>query len=303
MDIDREGTFRGVIQEGGVGETKNGYPQYVLRVLADEFYDTEAEGGPAWTPWAEYQQEITGFLCLYTKDSKTGQWKELMNAGQLKKAIGWTGKSFEELNTLGNGKRILFRVEEDDYNGQVKLKVQWIDAVDADPVRQLAKATPEKIKAMDAAFAGVLQAAPVAPAKAPATAVPGGVHPTSGPKPPAKRGPKPKPQVPATTPPADPTPSAAPAPSTAAPAPAATPAAPSVTPPTAAPAAPTTPAPCTKEEAWAAACMNTMRAADDAKIAEVWVQVVTSLNTPEDQITPAQWGQVRDGVIDKTSKF
>ena len=43
MEIDRPGTFRGQIQERGVGETKNGYPQFVLRVLADEYYDDQTD--------------------------------------------------------------------------------------------------------------------------------------------------------------------------------------------------------------------------------------------------------------------
>lgn len=310
--IDRVGTFRGTPQEWGVGETKNGYPQFVLRVLATEMYDEELA---AWVPWAEYGAEIIGYLVLYTKDSKSGQWKELLNAQQLKKALDWDGVSF---GTLANGrfgnKPIMFRVEENDYNGNVSLKLTWVDVFDADPVRQLQKYTPDKIAEMDVRFAGIMKTTAPAPtpAKAPARptlasstltppGVPGGAT-VAGPKSPTRRGRPPKNSPPVgveTPPPAD----IGPAPVAAGTAP--------LEPPIPAPTVPTTPAPsgppssCTKEEAWAAVCSNELRTeeATDAKIAEIWVEAVTALNKPEDKITPAEWGTIREAIIGKTSKF
>ena len=40
--IDRPGTFRGKLTDWGVSETKNGYPQFVTKLIALEMYDEDA---------------------------------------------------------------------------------------------------------------------------------------------------------------------------------------------------------------------------------------------------------------------
>jgi hypothetical protein len=289
--VDRAGAFRFLPQEWGVGETNNGYPQFVVRLKAMEFYDEDGSIGgkpETWVPWGEYDQELTAYLVLYTKDAKTGQWKELLNAGQIKKALGWDGASFAALangnyaNTL-----IMGRVEEHEYNGQTSLRVQWIDAADASPNRTMAKYDAEKLKGLDAKFAGVIKPAPT-PASAPKSATPKGA-------PKGKLGRPPK---------------AASSPTPASPAPTSEskPVADAPKPPV--PSAPKTETPgsddvttCTKDQAWEAACTATSRdaAVTDDKLAEVWVEEVTKINADEAKITPIQWATIRQQVIDRTS--
>ena len=287
--VDRAGTFRGKPSEWGVSETKNGYPQFVVKLQAAEFYD-ETTG--EWVAWAQYEQEITAFLVLYTKDDKSSTgWKELLNAGQIKKALGWDGLSFE---SLANGKYnetiVLFRVEVREYNGNSALQVNWIDAADANPVKTLPKYDTDKLKALTAKLGGALQgaAAVPTPARAPATAKPA-VPPKRGPG-----RPKSTPATPTAGSPAVP-PTATPPP--ASPAPAAT--APSGNPP---PTTGTT-APETKDSAWQA--VNDLRAktVTDEKLAEVWIAEVTRIGKAEDDFTPADWKTVKDAVHKETGMF
>jgi hypothetical protein len=291
MLIDRPGSFRGKITEAGVGETKNGYPQFICRLQATEFYDEQTQ---AWVDWSSFDQDIVAYLVLYTKDKQSGQWKELLNAQQLKKALGWDGTSFA---TLANGDYsntpVLFRVETDTYNGNESLKVSWIDAADANPTRQLTKFDSAKLAGLDSAFKGVLGTkAPV-----PASAKP----PTGKPVTPPKRGrpPKATPTAGATAPSAAPASVAAPSAPPVPASPAATPPAPSGSPKPTTPAT-TLPTECTKDEAWAAVCEHPERVATvtDDKIAEMWLVEAEKFGKAEDAITPKEWALLRDRLIE-----
>ena len=169
MEIDRAGTFRGNIVDHGVSASSGGFPQFTARLRATEYYDEEKG---EYISWEEYDQTIDGYFVLYTKDQQ-GQWKELMNAGQLKKVLGWDGLAFESLAAGQYGdKLVMFRVEEHEYNGKTKLQVQWLDEADASPTRQLPKYDTNKLKALTASMGGALTAATPAPAAAPVSAKP-----------------------------------------------------------------------------------------------------------------------------------
>jgi hypothetical protein len=293
QQLDRPGTFRGLPLEWGVSETRNKFPQFVTKIRVMEFYDEAGEltenKEPGWVAW-DYDMEITAFLCLYTQ--KDGQWKELMSVDQIKKALAWDGLSFE---SLANGKygdtMILFRVESETYEGKDRLKVQWIDKADASPIRQLQKYGPEKVKAMDAVFAGVLKGAAPSPAKAPASAP--GAGPKAGPAVPPKGKPGPKPKAAASAA----APSTATKPPAGAPAPA--PRAPSVPPSsTVAPSDPMT-----KDQAWEACSTMKAQTVTDEKLAEVWIAEATKIGKAEDQFTPADWAALKDAVVAATGVF
>jgi hypothetical protein len=277
--IDRAGTFRGKPVEWGVSETKNGYPQFVLRLQAIEYYDEEAA---AYIPWAEYEQEATGYLVLYTKD-KNGQWQELLNAKQIKKVFGWSGLDFESLAEAKLAETILlFRIEDSEYNGSTSLKLTWIDSADSNPVKQLPKYDAAKLKGLTAKMGGALQATAAAPTPATAAKAPAKA-PAKGKKPLPKADAAAKSAAPST----DTPPPASPA--TASPA------------PSAAPALIPTSTLETKDSAWTA--VNEACGVSDEKLAEVWIAVATSLGKPEEKFTAADWKAVKDAVLVQTSKF
>jgi hypothetical protein len=288
--IDRPGTFRGKPRDWGVSETKNGYPQFVMRVQALEYFDEESG---QYVPWSEYDQEITGYFVLFTKD-KDGQWAELLNAKQIKKVFGWTGLKFED---LAEGKFaetiVLFRVENSEYNGSWSLKLTWLDTADANPVKQLPKYDTAKLAALTSKMGGALAGAATPPAPA-----------SAKPATPPKRGKAAAPKSgPAASPPDHPAPAAAcavakpVAPSTATPPPASPAPAPAVPSPT--PAASQTPM--TKDLAWTA--VNDLNGGTEEKLAEVWIAEATKIGRPEEQFTAEDWMCVKNAVLKQTSKF
>lgn len=150
--IDRIGTFRGQIVEKGLSETqKSGLPQYVCVLEATEYWDEENE---QWLDWSEYaEKDITGYFVLVSKEKKP-----TLNADQLKKALGWSGSSLGELETMDTDDIIVqFRVVENTYNDKTHLQVGWIDHVDADPSRSLKKLDSDGVKALDAKYAAVFK--------------------------------------------------------------------------------------------------------------------------------------------------
>lgn len=274
--VDRPGTFRGKPLDWGVSETKNGFPQFVVRFQALEMYDEDLA---QYVPWSEYDQEATAYLVLYTK--KDEKWEELLNSKQIKKVFGWDGRTFEG---LAEGKYaetfVLFRIEEGVYNGSTTLKVTWIDTADTNPVKQLPKYDADKLKGLTAKMGGALSAtaAPVAPVKA-----------KGKPASPPKAGKKSPPSTGPAMPPVPPV-----APSTAT--------SPPVGTVTAPPVLSGSPSEVwTKESAWAA--VNSISGVTEEKLAEVWVSEGAKIGKAEEEFTSDDWKTVKDAVIELTKKF
>lgn len=175
--IDRIGAYRGKFVETGMGATKSGLPQFVGRLLATEKYVDEAEEmahfeitEPGWVDWSGYQQDILAYLILIGKEGQ-----RLLNFEQLQKALGWDGASFAALGA-GNyeDKIVMFRVEENEWEGKVSLKVNWVDEPDAPITMGLRTLDVNALKNLDAQYANVLskKASTVVAAKAPSKPVP-----------------------------------------------------------------------------------------------------------------------------------
>lgn len=167
--IDREGTFRGTPVEWAVSETKNKYPQFVVRLMATEKWvetaeEMEALGvtEPSWVPWAEYEQSMVGYLVLFNNDGP------IFNYEQVQAALGWDGASFSGLSEANHlDTTVLFRVEENTYQDVTRLQIAWIDEKDASIERTLRALDPEKLKALDSRYVGMLNTKKAAPASKP----------------------------------------------------------------------------------------------------------------------------------------
>lgn len=270
--IDRVGAFRGTPMEWAVSETKEKkFPQFVVRLAAKEFYDETGEltgGEPGWVDWTPYDMSITAYLVLFNDKGP------LLNFEQLQKALGWDGSSFSAL-AEGNWaeSNVLFRVEENTYNGETKNQVNWIDAPDAPVTRSLTSLDPAKLKDLDGKFAGMLNGkAKPAPASAPKPAV-------AAPKPAAA-------SKPAATPAAKPAPA---------------PAAPKATAKPPAVAKPAASAECSKEDAWTVLMTKKESTVTDDAVAEAWLEACTAVGgeKSEDDFTNTDWAGVRDHAANK----
>jgi len=159
--VDRAATFRGNVVSGGVSLTKNGFPQLILQLCADEIYDADED---VWVDWSDTEfREQTSYLTLY------GSKGETFHAAQIKKVFGWSGTSFRELDGIDfSAVKVQFRVESRVYNEKTKLEVNWIDEYDAVPGKSIKKLEDAELRQLDAKFSQFLTKA--APAKAPAKA-------------------------------------------------------------------------------------------------------------------------------------
>jgi len=285
--INRPGTFRGIPQEWGVSESRNGFPQFVVRLLATEYFDEagEIEGNEpgTWTPW-DYGDEITAFLILFNDKGP------IFHVDALKAALGWDGTSFANLNNNEWSESVIqFRVVSEEFEGVTRLKVQAVNPQDAEPGRMIKKLDADDLKDLDAKFKGLLGGAKVAPKSAKPTA-------------PAS----PKPSAPATPRSADPTsaaedaPSTTPEPNAPTPSPAAPPAAPKKSGKKGKSKKAKPPADkCTKEEAWELVHKLKTEKVTDEMIAEAWLEAADGIGPDEDAYTPEQWAQIRDKTLDQ----
>jgi hypothetical protein len=167
--IDRVGLFKGEIKDFAVSQTRQAkLPQLVLTLLATEMYN-EADG--TWESWSEYEQTIVGYFVLVSLDVN-GRVNKCLNYDQVMLATGWDGESYAGLSAMDlKGKTVQFRIQEDTYNNQTSLKVNWIDAEDAQV--GLRKLSNKELSDLDAKFAvATPKPKPAAAKKAPAKAAP-----------------------------------------------------------------------------------------------------------------------------------
>lgn len=126
--IDRIGRFRGIPTQGVMDVTKNGFPQFIVQLMATELYD-EATG--EWIDWSGYQQTMTAYLVLFNAS------KALLNYEQVMKAFNWDGANLNALQTTDFGDlEIQFEVRENEWptgSGKISLRIEWIDTYDSNP--------------------------------------------------------------------------------------------------------------------------------------------------------------------------
>lgn len=281
--IDRTGTFLGKIGASGIDTTKKGYPQWVAQLTATKRYVEDAAEmahfqitEPAYVDWAG--DTIMAFMVLFKSADQFNDDTALLNYGQLQAATKWDGASFDALGDASLlGKEILFRVEENTFEGKTRLQVNWIDAADASPTRTMKSLDAAGIKGLNAKLQIkkkiVAAAAPARPVAAPKPAAPAPVT------------------TPAVAIPAEPAKPKGPPKKKAA-----VVAAPVVD--AAAPAKTERTAQTTQLDAWNYVIENKGSNSDDT-IAEAWQAACQEVgeNKNESDFTPTDWAKVRDIVI------
>jgi len=153
--IKQASLYRGIKVDAGINKSSGGHIQLVVQLLATECYDPET--GEWVEDWQQYDEqfgsEITGYLMLFSKDTSKDAF---MTAKQLQKAWGWDGTSLAELEKL-EPEPFQFRVIEDEYDGKKRLKVNWVDAYDAEPGGTIQKLDESELKKLDAMYANTLR--------------------------------------------------------------------------------------------------------------------------------------------------
>lgn len=150
--LDSPGIYKAKIQDSTFGFTKNRYPQVLMQLLTTHAYVENSDDlahykldAPGWVEYPEESILYAGVLFndadVYTEDSALRSYEDLQ------KALGWDGLSFAPLaDDTFRGREVLIRCEEDEYQGKVRLRVQSIDAPDASPHRGLRDTDPEDLR-------------------------------------------------------------------------------------------------------------------------------------------------------------
>lgn len=296
--IDTPGSYRAIVLESAVGVTKTGKLQWVGKLGATEKWVDDKESmdffgltEPAWVPWQDNQENIVAFLCLFGANVEQGEAcisegpdrNDYLNYEQLQKALGWDGQAFDTLQDDSFlGKEVLFRCNDDEYEGKASIKVQWVDEKDAPIQRELKKLDDAKLKSLN----GLLKGKPAAPAK-PASK-PAAAKPAAGK--PGKAAPAATPAAAAPAAKAKPKPPTTKAPAAKAPEPA----------PEAEENAEASDLPkeCGKDDAWNH-LLGVKGDTDDSTLAEAWMASCGEVTEgrDEDAFTPKDWAKVRDIVI------
>lgn len=135
--IDQPGLYRGPILDHALGETsKAGLPQFVATFRAMEVRNDATE---TWDDW-NYGQTIIGYFVLATLDDN-GKPIKCFPRDDVMDATGWDGITYAGVAAMDvKGRIVQFRVAEDTYDGNTKMKVMKIAAENADiGLRKLSK--------------------------------------------------------------------------------------------------------------------------------------------------------------------
>lgn len=302
--IDSEGTFLGTVEESGVNLTqKSSFPQWVARLKATAKWVDDPEGmkhfsltEPGFVDWSTFNEDTNAYLVLFKSAEDFSDATKLLNYEQLQIALEWDGASFDALADGSMvGKVIMFRMQNEEYEGKTSLKVSWIDSKDASATRSLKTLDTNDVKALSSKLKMGIKKAPAAPAKpaskpAASAGKPGA---TAAPSAVAKSGATPAPVAPvvASTPSASPTstPASAPKPpkgKKASPAPAPAPES---------PADSALPGRCSQGEAWDFVCAH-KGDNEDQVVEEAWIDACAEVcgDKDDDKFTPEEWAKIRD---------
>lgn len=267
--IEVPNAYRGTIVDAVAGKTKNGFPQAILRLKAEEAANDKGEFEKL-----ESSAQITTYLVLFNSTEVFNEQTQNLNYPQLRNIGGWEDAkfSFAEIAKL-TGKKAFFRTEEKEYQGKTAMQVVWIDDYESEGTTTLRAASDADIKALDSLlkFAGAQGGLP---GSAPVT---------------AKRGRPAKKEAPAE----NPTALSAVQTNTTAPAPAISKSAP---PEPVSDPNPDLPKEITKTQAWEYVNEQCAAHGDDA-IANAWLAAIKKIGGDAKTYTPAQWAIVRDTVV------
>ena len=154
----KDGTFKATVMEWGVKDDKN--PALVCKFDLLEYWN-----GREWQPsGGDFQ--MTGYFYPLKNDGTVNEKgrQSLMNS------LGWDGMSFASFrdgNFEGVECQVVLGYEE--YQGQNKLKIKFVNPIDRVPGGKVEKGDPQAIRSLDAQYGSLFRALGGAPTAKPAT--------------------------------------------------------------------------------------------------------------------------------------
>jgi len=186
---DREGVFKATITEYGLSEMESGAVGVNIRASLLSMWKP---GEDYWEDWAQYEMEAEGTIWILKKDNKG---PNDLGVKSLIEFAGWDGDVASITNATWQTLPCQVVVKRDEYNGQTRYKIAFINAVDQVP-GGLNRVSPDRAKALSTQYGSQFRAiaanvsrnkssaipgvpaTPPAPPPAPAPAVTPGTHPS-----------------------------------------------------------------------------------------------------------------------------
>lgn len=149
-NLDREGRFKAIITERQVAETgDNKLCTFQARYAVQQ----ELVDG-VWYDISEEKREISGYHYMEKKDGSVNT----NTIDKLKDALGWDGADVDALDSGLDLSEKLVKItcEFEEYNGNTRLKVKWLDNENAEPAMK--KVSEAEKKAIASRFGSKLRA-------------------------------------------------------------------------------------------------------------------------------------------------
>ena len=147
--LDREGIFKARLLEWNVKPSEKS--QAVA--ISIEFHILDQLDGNDWISWERYEDHsVWGDFYVVKSDGQ-------INTGpveQLAQSIGWNG-DFSAVNSDPPDTVVQITVKEDEYDGKIRYRAQWINPGDFTP--RPAAATAEKVTELNSRYGSLLRAA------------------------------------------------------------------------------------------------------------------------------------------------
>jgi hypothetical protein len=128
MDCDREADFRGEIISYGLWEPDSGAVAVSCTFRATEIYNRDTQ---QWEPW-QYDMDAEGDIWIIGGKEKGNKLNE-KSVQRLMEATGWNGDLGCIADRTWNPNPCSWSTEADEYKGQTRYKVAWVNAFDRTP--------------------------------------------------------------------------------------------------------------------------------------------------------------------------
>ena len=160
----REGTYKAVVKNHWLEESKAGTPVVVIQLELNRIFHTNDEGQSGWAKASELPAEIRAYIRPVKHDGTANP----TGIEQLESALFWDATdglaAFQlddgDLTDGFIGTELQAVLKNDTYNGETKLKVQWLNPATADPTKssQGQKADAATVQNFAAQFDGMIAA-------------------------------------------------------------------------------------------------------------------------------------------------
>lgn len=133
-----------------VSESTNHCPQFVAGFAIIYWWN-----GAQWEDVTAQDLSITAYMTLFDRSGNPQEF----NIDGLKDSLGWDGLSLTSLNESDwSGVEVQLVIQEEEYNGQKKMKVKFINPRDYVGGGGVEKSDPAAVKNLDQMFSGKLRA-------------------------------------------------------------------------------------------------------------------------------------------------